>query len=209
MVERIVAGARSVLVEHGYEQFSTNRVAAAAGVSPGSLYQYFPDKQAILDVVIEEYWEDLSARVEMSLGERVDQFSPENARAVVDALLTALEADPVLLRVITQELPQSRLRAKYGTLQRRVRDLATAALVMHRGARDRQTAATKAWIAVLAIENLAIRWVLDNPPIGRDQMIDETVALAHGYLTRPRPADPSVQALTSTIRALAPPPMSN
>lgn len=183
MVKRIVAGARTVLVEHGYEQFSTNRVAAAAGISPGSLYQYFPDKQAILDVVIEDYWEDLATRIEMSLGDRVDQFSPENAREVVDALLTALEADPVLLRVISQELPQSRLRAEYGALQRRVRDLATAALIVHGGASDRQSAATKAWVAVLAIENVAIRWVLDRPPIERDQLIGETVALAHGYLT--------------------------
>lgn len=193
MVGRIVAGARSVLVEYGYEQFSTNRVAMAAGISPGSLYQYFPDKQAILDVVIEDYWQDLAARIEMSLGERVGQFSPENARAVVDALLTALEADPVLLRVITQELPQSRLRAEYGALQRRVRDLATAALVVHGGASDRSAAATKAWLAVVAIENIATRWVLDSPSIERDQLIDETVALIQGYLAAP-PQRPATRA---------------
>ena len=184
MVERIVAGARAALVEDGYEQFSTNRVAAVAGVSPGSLYQYFPNKQALLDVVIERYWDDLAERIEMSLGQRVDQFGPENARAVVDALVTALEADPVLLRVISQDLPQSRMRTEYGALQRRVRDLAAAALMMHGGASDRQSATTRAWVAVVAIENITIRWVLDNPPIDRDQLLDETVALAHGYLAR-------------------------
>ena len=182
-VERIVAGARTVLVEDGYEQFSTNRVAAAAGVSPGSLYQYFPDKQAILEVVIDRYWDELATRVEMSLGERVDEFTPENARAIVDALLSALESDPVLLRVIREELPSARLQAQYAALQRRVRDLAAATLIMHGGATNRASAATKAWIAVLAIENLVIRWVLDSPPIERDQLLDEIVALAVGYLT--------------------------
>lgn len=180
-VERIVTAARAVLVDEGYERFSTNRVAAAAAVSPGSLYQYFPDKQAILGVVIARYWDDLAARIEQSLGERVGEFSPRNARAVLDALLAALEADPVLLRVIVQEMPQARLRADHGALQRRVRDLAAAALVLH-GAADRPTASTKAWITVVAIEHIALRWVLDDPPIARDQVLDETVALVTGYL---------------------------
>ena len=52
MVERILAATRSVLVERGYEGASTNRIAAVAGISPGSLYQYFPDKDAVVDRVV-------------------------------------------------------------------------------------------------------------------------------------------------------------
>jgi AcrR family transcriptional regulator len=184
-VERIVAAARTVLVDDGYERFSTNRVAAAAGVSPGSLYQYFPDKQSVLDVVIDRYWQDLATRIEGSLGDRVGELSPGSARGVLDALLSALEADPVLLRVIVQELPQERLRVEYDALQRRIRDLATAALLLRGGAGERAVAATRAWVTVVAIEHLAIRWVLDGPPIPRDALLDETVTLVMGYLDRP------------------------
>ena len=48
MVERIVEAARVVLVRDGYEAFTTNRVADEAEVSPGSLYQYLPDKSALV-----------------------------------------------------------------------------------------------------------------------------------------------------------------
>ena len=94
MVERIVAAGRAVLVQDGYDAFSTNRVAAAAGVSPGSLYQYFPDKAAILDVVIDQYWTEVADSVAASLADRIGEFGPGMIRATADALVAALEADP-------------------------------------------------------------------------------------------------------------------
>lgn len=125
-VERIVAAGRTVLAEHGYDAFSTNRVAAVAGVSPGSLYQYFPDKAAVLDVVLDRYWSEVAQEIAASLSDRVGSGRPLGAqavRAVADALLTALERDPALLRVLTLELPQSANRERRAALERQVRDL--------------------------------------------------------------------------------------
>jgi len=183
MVERIIAAARAVLIADGYESLSTNRVATKAGISPGSLYQYFPDKQAILDVVIGRYADELATRVEMSLGDRVGELTPQNVRAIIDALLAALEVDPVLLRVVREELPHARLQERYEALQRRMRHLTAAALMAHAGAVDRATLAARSWVAVLAIENLASRWVLDRPPIDRDRLLDEIVTLVMRYLS--------------------------
>ena len=47
-VDTILDAAARVLVRDGYGAFTTNRVAARAGVSVGSLYQYFPNKEALL-----------------------------------------------------------------------------------------------------------------------------------------------------------------
>lgn len=182
MVERIVAAGREVLVSDGYDVMSTNKVAAAAGVSPGSVYQYFPDKAAILAVVIDRYWEDVAERVAASLADHVGGEGPGMVRATADALLTALEADPVLLRVVAEEMPPARMRARRGTLERRVRELAAAYLLARPGATQRPDPAATAWILVLAVENLAVRWVLDEPPIERDRLLDEIVALVGGYL---------------------------
>ena len=52
MVERIVSAGARVLEARGYQDASTNRIAREAGVSPGSLYQYFPDKDAIVAEII-------------------------------------------------------------------------------------------------------------------------------------------------------------
>lgn len=47
-VNRILASSRDVLINEGYDALTTNRVARDSGVNVASLYQYFPDKDAIL-----------------------------------------------------------------------------------------------------------------------------------------------------------------
>ncbi|WP_300540494.1 hypothetical protein [uncultured Nocardioides sp.] len=47
--------------------------------------------------------------------------------------------------------------------------------------------AVSAWVLVLALENLAVRWVLDSPPVPRERLVEELVALVTGYLSAPRP----------------------
>jgi AcrR family transcriptional regulator len=54
MVEAILEAAARVLEAGGLEGFNTNRVAEAAGVSVGSLYQYFPGKQALLAALVRQ-----------------------------------------------------------------------------------------------------------------------------------------------------------
>lgn len=184
-VERIIAAGRSVLSEHGYDAFSTNRVAAQAGVSPGSLYQYFPDKSAILTIVIDRYWDEVAEEVAASLSRRGTALTQPPAtmvRAMADALLTALEGDPALLRVLTQELPQSANRERRAALERRVRDLVGTYIgLLTRG--ERSDVDLSAWIVVLAVENIALRWSLDRPDFDRDQVLDEITGLVVAYLT--------------------------
>ncbi|TIV25222.1 MAG: TetR/AcrR family transcriptional regulator, partial [Mesorhizobium sp.] len=50
-VEAIIEAGAHVLSELGWVGFSTNKVAEAAGVSIGSLYQYFPDKLALVEAI--------------------------------------------------------------------------------------------------------------------------------------------------------------
>ncbi len=183
MVERLVTAGREVLVRDGYDAFSTNRVAAAAGVSPGSLYQYFPDKAAILDVVVDRYWDEVAERVAAALADRIGDFGPAMVRDTADALVAALEADRALLRVVAEQLPVHRSRDRRAALERRVRELATTYLVARPGTSSRPVPAVAAWVVVLAVENLAMRWVLDEPAhVARDQLVDEMVALVTGYL---------------------------
>lgn len=182
MVERIVLAGREVLVENGYDAFSTNRVAAAAGISPGSLYQYFPDKAAILDVVVDRYTEQTSERVAAAMSDRMGGVGLEVVREIADALLTALEADRALLRVVTEELPLARTKARQNALERRITELSATYLLARPEHSRRPAPAVSTWVTVLAIEHLAVRWVLDQPSISRDQLLDEIVALVGGYL---------------------------
>lgn len=59
----IRSAAAQVLITHGYARATTNRIAERAGVSVGSIYQYFDGKDAVLVAVLREYIDQLVAIV--------------------------------------------------------------------------------------------------------------------------------------------------
>src|SRR6185437_12667327 len=59
-VDALVEATARVLIKEGYDRTSTNRIASVAGVSIGSLYQYFPSKEALVAAVIERHMQELS-----------------------------------------------------------------------------------------------------------------------------------------------------
>ena len=62
--EVIVEAAAHVLLEHGYAKATTNRIAERAGVSVGSLYQYFDSKDAVFVAVMQNYISQLAKAVQ-------------------------------------------------------------------------------------------------------------------------------------------------
>jgi AcrR family transcriptional regulator len=203
MVERLVEAGRKVLAKEGYDAFSTNRVAEAAGVSPGSLYQYFPDKSALLDVIRDRYWDDVATRVAASLADRADAPGPTRIRDTADALLTALEADTALLRVINYELPIVQIRDRRTALEQRVRELLTVILRTHPHLSQRPDPSAAAWVVVLALENLTLRWILDQPRLTRDALLDEIEALVGGY-AQMKPKEPVLHGLSGRDHGTSP-----
>ena len=84
LVEAILQAAVRVLERHGAAGFNTIRVAAQAGVSVGSLYQYFPNKQSILFRLQEDEWE--------RTGEMLDAILTDSGRSAEARLQAAMRA---------------------------------------------------------------------------------------------------------------------
>ena len=179
-VERILYAGRSVLLERGFEGASTNRIAAAAGVGPGSLYQYFPDKEAILDRVVDRAVDDLEARITRAfLGSL--RAGDDAVRRHLEALLDALCAEADLVRVLSQDRPRTAERRRVGFARRIDALVAGALLAEHPGAGDVPVDAV-AWMLVRTVEHVTISWVLERPDVGREAILDELTALVGGYL---------------------------
>ncbi|MDT8915737.1 TetR/AcrR family transcriptional regulator [Amycolatopsis sp. PS_44_ISF1] len=104
--ERILAAAAHVFAEHGYAAGTTNRIAERARVSIGSLYQYFPNKDAILAALLIQH---IDRGTWTEAGEL--DLAPGTLEATVRALIRdALDNhsdDPQLLRVMIEEAPLS------------------------------------------------------------------------------------------------------
>jgi AcrR family transcriptional regulator len=182
MVERIVEAGHTVLLRDGYDAASTNRVAAQAGISPGSLYQYFPNKEAVITSVVERYSDHLAERITASLADRFDETGPRMVRATLEALLDALEENVEFLRVVTDELPRAENSARTEALEQRIVGLVGAYLSARRDELQVSRPTTAAWVMVRAIEHLTVRFVLERPPIERDEFVSELVRLVAGYL---------------------------
>src|SRR5699024_5343566 len=82
-VERMLDAASDLLNEHGYEALTTTAIAKRAGVAVGSLYQFFPDKRAVVQALTQRNLERFMAEVSMRLpgGDRQHWWD------LVDALL--------------------------------------------------------------------------------------------------------------------------
>ncbi|MFZ5748874.1 MAG: TetR family transcriptional regulator [Pseudomonadota bacterium] len=77
LVEAVLDAAVQVLMKEGAHRFTTARVAERAGVSVGSLYQYFPNKAAILFRLQRDEWQRTSALLQSILE---DRSTPPTAR---------------------------------------------------------------------------------------------------------------------------------
>jgi AcrR family transcriptional regulator len=104
--ERILTAAAHVFAEHGYAAGTTNRIAERARISIGSLYQYFPNKDAILAEILVQHID----RGTWTAADELD-LSPGTLEATVRALIRDAvdnhRDDPRLLRVMIEEAPVS------------------------------------------------------------------------------------------------------
>ncbi|WP_025136069.1 TetR family transcriptional regulator [Achromobacter sp. DH1f] len=97
LVAAILQAGVQVLAQEGAQRFTTARVAEKAGVSIGSLYQYFPNKAAILYRLQMEEWAQTSGLLRGIL-EDASQPPPERLRTVVRTFLHS-ECEEAVMRV--------------------------------------------------------------------------------------------------------------
>ena len=76
-----------VLLSHGADRLTTTRVAERAGVSVGTLYQYYPNKQSLLFAVFEDHMDKVSRAVETACANACYKPTSEMIRCVVEAFV--------------------------------------------------------------------------------------------------------------------------
>jgi AcrR family transcriptional regulator len=109
-LRRVLDAADEVLSTEGAGAFSTVRVAHVAEISVGTLYRYFPDKDAIVEALAVRYWSDFEDLVGgiVSADEREPLEDPTGT--VIDAMATAFRAHPGFLAMWYGGLRSERVR---------------------------------------------------------------------------------------------------
>ncbi len=181
MVEAILEAAARVLEREGLARYNTNRVAEVAGVSVGSLYQYFPSKDALTVALIERTHADLDAALAEAAEACVGRTLVGSLRLLVRAAIDWQARRPRLAAALDYEerrLPLAHLLdASAAAIGRHV------VAVLRRHARE----ITVSDLAVAAADIRAMAQALidadpDAPP---SDIEDRVVRAALGYLTTP------------------------
>lgn len=179
-VERIVDAAVAVLAEHGYDQASTNRIAATAGVSPGTLYGYFSDKDDLVFAVIERVVDGFGEGITPALRAAAALPEEEAIRMVLDAVLTEIESRAALIEAFVDRVPADRYAVQLDQLRDRVADVTFQLLAARRPGAELADLERATWFAIQIVENLTVRYAIASPAIARAAFLDELTRTVHG-----------------------------
>ena len=93
-MEAILEATIQVLLAVGKDRLTTTRVASRAGVSVGTLYQYFPNKSALLQAVLKRHLGEVADAVELVSKEQAGKTLRQTVTALVTAFLEAKMRNP-------------------------------------------------------------------------------------------------------------------
>ncbi|HVY46239.1 MAG TPA: TetR/AcrR family transcriptional regulator [Minicystis sp.] len=182
-IDAILDAAARILIREGYARATTNRVAVVAGVSIGTLYQYFPSKDAVVAALVERHIGRMRALLAARVAEVAGAPVPEFVRAMVTALFAAHAVDPDLHRTILEHVPLVERAPHLLALQREMHAVVAAALAARGGLR-RDDVALAAVVACEAVTAVAHAALFDaDLAARRTALVEEVVDLVARYLT--------------------------
>ena len=181
-IEAIVQASAQVLVKRGYESTTTNRIAERAGVSVGSLYQYFADKDAVFERLLEQQ----AKRMVDALA----QYEPDARRPLRETLrdllrvsISTSEFGPDLGRRLAYA-PNDLLRRHVMRARLPIVEMLTRVLRLYEDVLEVEDVEAAARLIVAASEGVALYAKAEE---FNDHLADELARMFEGYLLSGEP----------------------
>ena len=187
-VEAILEAAVDLFSSRGYARTSTNHIARRAGVSVGSLYQYFPNKDAVLTALLARHLAAVESAIRACIPLLRDPAVPlrDGIRRLLERLREVHEADPRLSRAIEQQAGQMPVVPE-GLAGYKRNHVATLAEILSTRPDVRPgNHALMAFLLAAVTETISVVLVHATPGrFGRDETLDEAVEALCRYVERP------------------------
>ncbi|XXF81411.1 TetR/AcrR family transcriptional regulator [Myxococcaceae bacterium GXIMD 01537] len=189
LVDALIQTTARILLRDGWQALTTNRIARDAGVSVGSLYQYFPNKEALLIALIERIADEMTAHL-LEVGTALPGAPvDEGIVKLVRAALDVSRRDAPLYRAVLVELPRQGTLELFERVNRRLADALAEWLVARRDELDIVDPSLTANILVTALDALTDHALFFQPELLDSPRFErELRALVSGYLGVRRPA---------------------
>lgn len=189
--DAIIQAATYILTERGWDGLTTNAIAERAGVNIGSLYQYFPNKEAVVAELQRRHAEAIHAELGQALEHLPRQPSLRAALTqIIEIVVNEHRIAPAVHKAISEELPGT-MRCRQDEDPALRRQFLTVLKPFMQHVPDPDLA--------LSILDTAIHAVIHNASVERPQLlaeaslVSELVTLCENYLCRaPACADPTM-----------------
>ena len=182
-VSAIIEAATQILQSDGEEQLTTNRIAERAGVSIGSLYQYFADKEAIIDAIAERERDQIIASILRSLSEKEATDIESKVRDVIRTIVSAFVRRKRARRIIIMSM----LRRWQTSSERQGADVVARFMVDTAGnnkdARQRRMTPVSAFVLTRALMGpIRAAVIEDSPFLESQEFEDELVRMVLSFV---------------------------
>jgi AcrR family transcriptional regulator len=186
-VESILQATAQILVKEGIEAASTNRIAEKAGVSVGSLYQYFPSKEAVIFALVERHVQRMQKQLEDHIEKFVGAPVEEVVPAYVEAMFEVHRVEPKLHRVFQEQLPRLAGREEFQRWSETTESVVRAYLETHRERLRPKDLDLAAFLLVHSVEAVIHAVAILKPRyLERRVLAEEVSQLVLRYLLDPK-----------------------
>lgn len=184
-VEAILEATTHILTEEGYEKANTNRIAERAGISIGSLYQYFPNKESLMAALIEQHSNQMAEMVETKLNHLFDSPLEIVVPELIKAVIAAHAINPRLHQVLSEEVPRLGKLIQMEQAQARIAQILTSYLDRWRDSIEPQNLEMTVFILCRTVDALSHAAVIEYPDFVKDDRFEIEVSnLLLSYLNR-------------------------
>ena len=189
-VDAILDATAQVLVREGYDKTSTNRVAERAGVSVGSVYQYFPNKEALVGELVDRYSRDITDMLIAELAANADAPPTVVAPKLVRAMIAIKRQDPELARVLREQIPRVGRMQRYELQLEEIIGAVATYLRQHEAMLKHTDVDVVAFVAVHTVDAATHAGVVSNAGFDDDTLARHVTDLVLSYLVPGRPIAP-------------------
>ena len=181
-VEAVLDAVLRILKREGLQAVTTNHIAEVAGVSIGSVYQYFPDKQAIFSALHQRHVQEIDRLVESTLVRHANASLEDLVGALMEALIEAHAMDPELHELLTTQVPHRTHGSQdFATRLRGIFRLAIASKDTH--LKSRGDIEKVVFVVANMVDALSHAVVLHRPAgLAMRELKDEGVGAVMAYL---------------------------
>jgi len=191
----VLEGAAQVLEADGFEKMTTTRVAERAGTSVGTLYQYFPSKEALLVAVVEARMAAIDRALSTVFDLPASAPLAEHVRVMITALINEKKRRPRLNAELARQAPRlENLRLIARTLDR-AHGMVRALIEAHQDETSVTDADLAAWLVVHAVNGMVDGAILGPPQRLADPRLAEAIVdhVLGAVGAKPSPRPPSAR----------------